>query len=437
MSETVGQRFKRIRLSRHLTIDQVFQVTHIRPRFLDALENDDRDSLPSVAHSRGFIRLYADFLGLPAQTLLDAWEGKNILESEDGGMDAELPSQLDIDKIIMPEGDQVDSPGSKTSEAIFREIGLTLRHQRETVSISLQDLEQHLHIRLFYLQALEEGRFDDLPSLAQGRGMLNNYAHFLELNVEALLLRFAEALQARREEKTGKKNEPRKQPNRNTYPPGTIRRLITPDLLIGSLAIILFASIIVWTAARVSAVRQQQAQVSPLSIAEVLLLTPSLIAVPDRSSTPFLVSTLAEDAQGELVENPDQIIPTGIPLIDDLPLQVYVVALQRSWMRVISDGRTVYNGRITPGNAYPFSGKDKIELTTGNAAGIQVYFNQNNLGSLGVNSQVENLVFSQQGLQTSTIAATPTPTITNTVSVTPTPTRTLVVPTATVTPYVP
>jgi cytoskeleton protein RodZ len=438
MPETAGQRLKRIRISRHLSIDQVFQATHIRPRFIEALENDDLAPLPSLVQARGFLRLYVDFLGLPHQPILDAWDKKGILETED-----ETPIEEDLAvetapiSNLPPTDDLQTNNDAVTSEAIFREIGKTLRRQREAISISLNDLEQHLHIRVAFLQALEEGRIDDLPSLAQGRGMLANYAHFLELDVDTILLRFADALQIRREEKTGKKEVVKKNRNHTAQPSGPVRRLITPDMMIGSLAIIVFAAIIIWTAARVSATRQQEFQITPPSIAEVLLITPS--ATPDTNSglTPTSVATLAEDAQGQVVENSDLTTPTGIPLLDDLPLQVYVIAVQRSWMRVISDGKTAFNGRAIPGNAYPFSGKEKIELTTGNAAGLQVYFNQNNLGSLGVFSQVVNLVFSKQGIQTPTLASTPTTTISPTPTITLTPTRTVAVPTATVTPYVP
>ena len=42
---------------------------------------------------------------------------------------------------------------------------------------------------------------DELPSTVQTRGMLSNYATFLDLDVDALLLRFADALQARHRER--------------------------------------------------------------------------------------------------------------------------------------------------------------------------------------------------------------------------------------------
>jgi cytoskeletal protein RodZ len=51
-------------------------------------------------------------------------------------------------------------------------------------------------LRKHYLKALEEGDYNALPSSMQGRGMLSNYAKFLGLDEENLLLQFAEGVQA-------------------------------------------------------------------------------------------------------------------------------------------------------------------------------------------------------------------------------------------------
>jgi hypothetical protein len=123
------------------------------------------------------------------------------------------------------------------------------------------------------------------------------------------------------------------------------------------------------------------------------------------------------------------------PVIDNAPLQIYIVAHQRAWMRIISDGKEVYRGRVVPGNAYPFSGNEQVELLTGNAAALQVYFNQTDLGILGVVGQSLGLNFTKNGMQTPTpiFTATATQTIAPTMTLQPSPT----VPTATVTPYIP
>jgi hypothetical protein len=94
-----------------------------------------------------------------------------------------------------------------------------------------------------------------------------------------------------------------------------------------------------------------------------------------------------------------------------------------------------FDGRTIPGNAYAFSGERKIELLTGSAAAIQVYFNQKDLGILGLVGQVRSLVFTKDGAVTPTPQFTTTPTRTLQPSSTSRPSPTA--PTATITPFIP
>jgi cytoskeletal protein RodZ len=64
MPETIGQRLKQAREARRLTLEKAAEATRIRPQYVQALENDDYSVMSSAAQGRGFLRLYADFLGL-------------------------------------------------------------------------------------------------------------------------------------------------------------------------------------------------------------------------------------------------------------------------------------------------------------------------------------------------------------------------------------
>jgi transcriptional regulator with XRE-family HTH domain len=68
MAESIGSTLKQRREARHLSIEQVTGQTRIRTHYLLALENDDLSAIPSMAQARGFLRIYAEFLGLnPAE----------------------------------------------------------------------------------------------------------------------------------------------------------------------------------------------------------------------------------------------------------------------------------------------------------------------------------------------------------------------------------
>ena len=108
-------------------------------------------------------------------------------------------------------------------------------------------------------------------------------------------------------------------------------------------------------------------------------------------------------------------------------------------MRIIVDGKTVFDGRVLPGNAYPYSGTQEIELLTGNAGAFKVSTlingTPNDMGSLGSVGEVKSLIFTNQGIITPTPKFTATATITPPATETPQVTNTPLNPT--ITPFIP
>ena len=62
------------------------------------------------------------------------------------------------------------------------EAGVILQKARESKGVSIKDASDALHIRIPYLQALESGRSEIIPSSVQARGFLRIYAEYLNLN---------------------------------------------------------------------------------------------------------------------------------------------------------------------------------------------------------------------------------------------------------------
>lgn len=71
-----GALLREARKERHLSIDDVAESLRLSPRVLSALENEDYDALPGPTYIRGYMRSYAQFLGLPAQPLIDAFNAR-------------------------------------------------------------------------------------------------------------------------------------------------------------------------------------------------------------------------------------------------------------------------------------------------------------------------------------------------------------------------
>jgi cytoskeletal protein RodZ len=297
-------------------------------------------------------------------------------------------------------------PAAENWTEIFKEIGRVLRERRELLSLHLEEVERNTHVKAHYLDALERGAMDDLPSTVQTRGMLSNYATFLDLDVDALLLRFADALQARHRERNPQKPARKPgQPILANLPP--MRSFIAGDLVFGVGIVILLIGFAIWGVSRVLTLQSQQdVDLTAPSISEILL------ASPDPSSfTPTPTAEVIEAFPGQPTVT--VVIPT---LNANVNVQVNLVAVERTYMRVIVDGETVFEGRVVPGTAYPFEAVDQVEVLVGSGAAIRVVYNGRDMGMLGSFGQVVSNIYrtgeiiTPTGMPTATASITPTPT---------------------------
>src|ERR1700739_1633427 len=71
---TFGERLKRERELREVTLEEITVATRIGPRFLEALENEDWEKLPGGVFNRGFVRSVARYLGLDEESLLGEYD---------------------------------------------------------------------------------------------------------------------------------------------------------------------------------------------------------------------------------------------------------------------------------------------------------------------------------------------------------------------------
>lgn len=489
MTATIGQQLKTAREARELSLQDVEKAIHIRVHYLQALENDDFSSMPSKAQARGFLRLYADYLKIPSINPIFVEEAADTKPESTPEIPLESPARVEsqieqgeINGEVIPEATkptfQNPPPPSQAEEgippgrkkttanqdrssaesiqktpeltyfALYREIGDQLRGRRETLSLSLDDIALHTRIKREYLEIIEDGRLDDLPSPVQGRGMISNYAEFLNLDSDALLSRFADALQLKRLELLPPP-PPGEKPSSDSTPKATllqkvtqfpayqsISRILTPDLLIGGSLALLLVILVLWGAVQVINPATPSPKATAPSISEILLTTPTFEQILD--GTPGTGANTAIPNGSTVPEQPNStsmaITLEGTPSFNQgsQPVQVYVIANQSAFLKISEDGSVKFNGRVVPGNAYQFSGYNKVELLTGNGAALQVIYNESDLGILGEPGSVVKLVFSKDGFGTATPSQPVKPTNTRQPTLTIQPSAT-----PTVTPYVP
>ncbi|MDF1729884.1 MAG: helix-turn-helix domain-containing protein [Minwuia sp.] len=64
-------------------------------------------------------------------------------------------------------------------DGIYRGVGAELKAERDRFGLLLTEVSERLRIRVAYLEAIEEGRFGDLPGRIYAIGFLRSYAEFL------------------------------------------------------------------------------------------------------------------------------------------------------------------------------------------------------------------------------------------------------------------
>ena len=95
-------------------------------------------------------------------------------------------------------GDQRDA----VEPTLRLSVGNLLRAERERRNLSVDDVAANLRIRRALIDAIEHGRFKELPGAPYAVGFVKTYAEFLELDREEVIRRFkseAEGIENRKE----------------------------------------------------------------------------------------------------------------------------------------------------------------------------------------------------------------------------------------------
>ena len=72
----IGNSLREARYRQQLELSDVEQATKIRSRYLQALEEESFDALPAQTYVKGFLRTYADYLGLDGQLYVDEYNSR-------------------------------------------------------------------------------------------------------------------------------------------------------------------------------------------------------------------------------------------------------------------------------------------------------------------------------------------------------------------------
>ncbi len=308
-----------------------------------------------------------------------------------------------------PEG---GSLGDRTPSA----VGAMLRATRQRYGWDLEDVERTLRIRLAHLQAIEDGRFEDLPGPAYAVGFVRAYAEHLGLEHERVVGNFREEMA----------DLPR-HAELNFPTPIPESRVPSGAILLISLAVAVVAyggwyfltmgdregvALVSEIPQKLSGMigrgSQSQTPATEAVAAPAPMMTDETAAVPAAGpEAADQDSAAAESAPGsaETTEEANTGSPSlreqfgALPTIapeagGPPPAQVFgegntnarivIRANADSWVQVRDgEGDLVWTRMLRPGDSYRVPNEDGMTLLTGNAGALEIYVDGRKAPALG------------------------------------------------------
>jgi transcriptional regulator with XRE-family HTH domain len=231
-------------------------------------------------------------------------------------------------------------------------LGEEFRSAREARGLTLSDVAEQIHIRSVYLNAIENEDWPSIGAPVYVRGFIRTYARFLGLDAEGSVQRFNETIPAERPA---------------VAPPVAVsaleRERTGPSVwaILGTLvalALVAFVGYEWWQFSSGGAGRRIATQPSPRPAVS------AAAAIPDGTPKPALPRPVA---------------------VQPSPLAHHQLAIrltQRSWLRVVVDGRNQLEGIFPAGTSRTFTGT-VADLRVGNAGGVTVSVNGGPARTLG------------------------------------------------------
>lgn len=287
------------------------------------------------------------------------------------------------------------------------ELGHVLREARETMGLTVAEVEAKTRINRRFIEALEEGAYHLLPTPVHARGFLRNYARFLNLDPQPLLERYD---QTRKNTLEPLDLTQRDAPQQTIPEPPLLRESQPffdpvnfqladggkrdPQSLVRFLiivALIVFLGLVISRFVPLIRGGEDGTRALTEGINEVLqsiLNSDEADALsPEENGSSGVMSPTEEGTPHTGGSSPNLQTPEVLPTRPSLgTLEVINLRLEiseRTWMEAVIDGDVRFSGFATRGDVFEWTAQNDARLLTGNAHGIIATINDVELGRLG------------------------------------------------------
>ncbi|MGE5544187.1 MAG: helix-turn-helix domain-containing protein [Bacillota bacterium] len=232
-------------------------------------------------------------------------------------------------------------------------MGEKLRNRRQSLGLTLEDIEEETKIRKFYIIALEEDNYHLLPAMVYAFGFVRRYARMLGLDENEILQEF---------KRVSGKSEPRD--DEETTAEVVHDRLNVPikNILVG----LIFLLVVIWMGTYLV----------------------DYLAHQDwgrNHTTPPPITNKGE-RPGEVPEKPEE-----PQVVEGVNLRI--TGIELCWIRATVDGELIPDTMLKAGEVKEIKAKESIKLHLGNAGGVRIEYNGEDMGVPGERGDTIRLEF--------------------------------------------
>jgi cytoskeletal protein RodZ len=369
-----GNKFRKAREKKNLSLDDVSNVTKIGSRMLQAIEEEHFDQLPGGVFNKGFIRAYAKHLGLNDEDAVTDY------------LACLRQAQIDAHEVWEPQPSaQTRTPERPRPVQPNRPAPTPIRAaEKAQTPAQIEELPE-----------LQLPRAEDVrPRRREFIQQPDSTIPWRMLGVAAVVIVVAVMLWTRRSHRTNAAAataapvQTAQAAPMATPAPGANKTVSTTP-----------------QAGRVATARASAAAPQPS-------LHPTSSASAHPATVAPVSSPAAAPTNGDNRNNGEtvQILSKANPASSEklaTPLTLVIRAKETSWISVLADGQAVSQETlIAPANTSVRANRE-IVAKVGNAAGVTFLFNGQEIPADGAEAEVKTFVFDSNGMRVA--AATPTP----------------------------
>ena len=314
-------------------------------------------------------------------------------------------------------------------------LGELFRRRRQELDVALESVERNTHIRIKYLELIEQGNYTDLEDNVYSRGYVKNYAEFLGFDTKEILRLYT---QERHDYSLSQGSSRAKVKKSSLKPIDSQTFTVTPKTFLVALAGLFLIIMVGYVGFQLSKLstppainlsNQEKSTVTTSYVivsgevdsgSDVFINDSPILTSPDGSFSDKVLladgtNQIKITARNKFGKEASKTIIVVASLgeikkinsaelrkstFDGVELQVSI-GNQASYIVVKSDNKEVFKGTMLPGTKQLFLAKESIKLTTGNAGSTNLQITNavvadKSIGSLGSEGETkQDIIFSK------------------------------------------